>query len=62
MHRNVIADVYARITGRADAGSPPAFPTFEDGYRAACLVDAILDSHRRGGVWTTVDARSEVTA
>ena len=24
----------------------PSFPTFEDGYRAACLVDAILDSHR----------------
>jgi predicted dehydrogenase len=59
--RNVIADVYARITGHTDPGSPPSFPTFEDGYRAACLVDAVLDSHRRGSVWTTVDARSEIT-
>ena len=32
----------------------PAFATFEDGYRAACLVDAVLESHRRGGVWTDV--------
>ena len=42
-------------------GSRPSFPTFEDGYHAACLVDAILDSHRRGGVWTTVHAKPEVT-
>ena len=59
--RNVIADVYARITGHTESGSPPSFPTFEDGYRAACLVDAVLYSHRRGGVWTTVDAQSEIT-
>ena len=32
---------------------PPAFATFEDGYRAAAIVDAILESHRRGSVWTT---------
>src|SRR4026209_1375958 len=41
--RNVIADVYARIAGHAGPGSPPSFPTFGDGYRAACLVDAVLD-------------------
>jgi hypothetical protein len=58
--RNVIADVYARIAGRVDPEQPPAFPTFVDGYVAACLVDAILDSHRRGGVWTTVHTKSEV--
>jgi hypothetical protein len=28
--------------------------TFEDGYRAACVVDAVLQSHRHGGVWTDV--------
>jgi predicted dehydrogenase len=39
----------------------PPFPTFEDGYQAACIVDAVLDSHRRGGVWTAVHAKSEVT-
>jgi predicted dehydrogenase len=53
---NVMRDVYRTI---ADGGSmtgtlPPAFATFEDGYRAACLVDAVLESHRRGGVWTEV--------
>jgi hypothetical protein len=35
---------------------PPSFATFEDGYRAAAIVDAILESHRRGSVWTTVEA------
>jgi predicted dehydrogenase len=66
--RNVIADVYAQITSRSERTGPtvgpderPSFPTFEDGYRAACLVDAVLDSHRRGSVWTTVDAQSEIT-
>jgi predicted dehydrogenase len=53
---NVIRDVYGFIaSGRAPADSkPPAFATFDDGYRAACVVDAILDSHAAGGVWTKV--------
>jgi hypothetical protein len=38
----------------AGAPRPPAFATFEDGYRANCLVDAMLASAGRGGVWTTV--------
>src|SRR5262245_6291559 len=54
--RNVLRDVYHFIAaGHAPADAkPPAFATFEDGYHAACVVDAILDSHRRGGVWTGV--------
>jgi predicted dehydrogenase len=32
-----------------------ATPNFEDGYRAACVVDAILDSAEGGG-WVDVDA------
>lgn len=53
---NVIRDIYTYI---ADGGvraeqRPPAFATFEDGYRVACLVDAVLESHRNGGVWTKV--------
>ncbi len=54
--RNLLQDVYMYIAdgGAAAAGRPPAFPTFEDGYRGACIVDAILESHRRGGVWTQV--------
>ena len=55
---NVIRDIYTCIA----RGSPrveqrrPAFATFEDGYRVACLVDAVLASHAGGGVWTKVPA------
>ena len=34
---------------------PPAFATFEDGYRANCIVEAILESAGKGSVWTTVN-------
>jgi predicted dehydrogenase len=53
---NVMRDVYSFIAeGRAASDpKPPAFATFEDGYHAACVVDAILESHRRGGLWTGV--------
>ena len=49
-------DIYGFIaSGRApDEAKPPAFATFDDGYRAACVVDAILKSHADGGVWTGV--------
>jgi hypothetical protein len=30
--------------------------TFEDGYASALVVDAVLRSHRAGGVWTPVAA------
>jgi predicted dehydrogenase len=53
--RNVVSDIYEVIAGRQSRESlPPAFATFKDGYEAACLVDAVLESHRRGGVWTDV--------
>jgi len=54
-------DVYAFVaSGKRPADPrPPAFATFEDGYRAAAIVDAMLDSHRRGGAWTKVDSRIE---
>ena len=53
---NVMRDVYGVIAagGRPGAAHPPAFATFEDGYDSACVVDAILESHRQGGVWTGV--------
>ena len=55
---NVIRDVYGVIAGdrRPADARPPAFATFEDGYHSACVVDAILESHRQGGVWTAVSA------
>src|SRR2546429_546452 len=48
---NVMRDIYAFIAdGRTMSDlRPPAFATFEDGYHAACIVDAVLESHRRGG-------------
>ncbi len=52
---NVMRDVYGVIaTGGGASSATPAFATFEDGYRATCIVDAILESHRRGGAWTNV--------
>jgi predicted dehydrogenase len=54
--RNVMSDVYDAIAsgGFHEDGQPPAFATFEDGYRSACIVDAILRSHRAGAAWMAV--------
>ena len=53
---NVMKDIYSFIASgrKANEAKPPAFATFDDGYRAACVVDAILKSHADGGVWTGV--------
>ena len=56
---NVMRDIYAVIAARDRGESlarPPAFATFEDGYHSACIVDAVIESHRRGAVWTEVAA------
>jgi len=53
---NVLRDVYAAIAHHPVEPPPSTLATFEDGYHAACLVDAVLASHRRGGVWTAVQA------
>jgi predicted dehydrogenase len=53
---NVMRDIYEFIAAGKKPGEarPPAFATFDDGYRANCIVEAILASARAGGVWTTV--------
>jgi predicted dehydrogenase len=53
---NVMRDIYDVIARGPSPAEPrpPAFATFEDGYRAACIVDAILASAKQGGVWTKV--------
>jgi len=58
--RNVMRDIYTFIRDghRPSDPHPPAFATFEDGYRAACIVDAVLESHKRGAVWTRVESES----
>ena len=52
---NVIRDAYEWIReGAAPDRKPAMLPTFEDGYRSACLIDAMLRSHAAGGVWEKV--------
>ena len=52
---NLLRDIYAVVQHRSNRPAA-AFSTFEDGYRVACLIDAVLESHRQGGVWTAVQA------
>lgn len=53
---NLMRDIYQFIAeGRKPSDAhPPAFATFEDGYRANCVVEAILASAAKGGTWTEV--------
>ena len=53
---NLMRDIYGFIAEGKKPGDahPPAFATFEDGYRANCIVEAILDSAAKGSVWTKV--------
>jgi len=53
---NLMRDIYGFIaSGKSPKDAhPPAFATFEDGYRANCVVEAILKS-AKAGAWTKVD-------
>ncbi len=53
---NLMRDIYGFIADgkKATDPHPPAFATFEDGYRANCIVEAILTSAKKGSVWTKV--------
>ena len=51
-----VADVYAAVAGEA----PDGLPTFDDGYRAAAVTDAVLRS-RADGAWVDVARRPEAT-
>ena len=54
---NLMRDIYEFIAEgkKASDPHPPAFATFEDGYRANCIVEAILQSASKGSVWTKVE-------
>jgi predicted dehydrogenase len=54
---NLMRDIYGFIAeGKKPSDPhPPAFATFEDGYRANCIVEAILQSAQKGSTWTKVD-------
>ncbi len=53
---NLMRDIYGFIAAgkKPTDAHPPAFATFEDGYRANCIVEAILESATKGSVWTKV--------
>lgn len=50
---NVMRDIYAAVL-EPGAERRPAMATFDDGVAAACLVEAVVRSHRGGGVWMSV--------
>ncbi len=52
---NIIRDGYAWIrNGAAMKDKPAPLPTFDDGYRSTCIIDAMLKSAHAGGVWQRV--------
>src|SRR5215217_6776176 len=53
---NLMRDIYGFIAAGKKPGDahPPACATFEDGYRANCVVEAILESAKKGSAWTEV--------
>ena len=54
---NLMRDIYGFIAAgkKPTDAHPPAFATFEDGYRANVIVEAILESAGKGSVWTKVN-------
>jgi predicted dehydrogenase len=66
---NLMRDAYGWIREGAQPEAKPAMlPTFDDGYRSTCLVEAMLKSHVNGSVWEDVkyvrpgEAKQGVTA
>jgi predicted dehydrogenase len=53
---NVMRDIYGFVAAgkKPSDPHPAAFATFEDGYRANCIVEAIMQSAKQGSVWTKV--------
>lgn len=52
---NLIRDAYGWIREGARPETKPAMlPTFDDGYRSACVIEAMLRSHAAGGIWENV--------
>ena len=54
---NLMRDIYGFIAAGRKPGDahPPAFATFEDGYRANVLIETMLESAKKGSVWTKVN-------
>jgi predicted dehydrogenase len=57
---NVISAAYGWIRdGGTPETKPDMLPTFSDGYRSACIIEAILRSHSSGGAWEQVRCVAE---
>lgn len=54
---NIMRDIYGFIAAgkKSTDARPPAYASFEDGYRANVIVESILESARAGSVWTKVN-------
>jgi predicted dehydrogenase len=54
--RNVMSNIFEFIASGKDPRTADGvlFPTFEQGHRVAAIAEAIVESARRGGVWTGV--------
>jgi predicted dehydrogenase len=57
---NLMRDIYGFIAAGpgANAAYPPTVATFQDGYSCNCIIEAILESAKQGGVWSPVDNSS----
>ncbi|MBI3652012.1 MAG: Gfo/Idh/MocA family oxidoreductase [Acidobacteria bacterium] len=56
--KNLMSSIYSFIAAGYSPSSDAdkiTFPTFEDGYRANCVVDAIVRSNQNRSMWTTVE-------
>jgi predicted dehydrogenase len=56
--KNLMSSIYSFIAEERDMTKDAdkiAFPTFEDGYRVNCVVDAIVRSNQNRSVWTDVE-------
>jgi predicted dehydrogenase len=52
---NLMRDAYGWIREGAQPDAKPSMlPTFDDGYRSTCLIEAMLKSHANGSVWEDV--------
>ena len=52
LYRNFAAVLEARLVGRDPTPEELDFPTIDDGVRGMAFIDAVVDSSKRGGVWT----------
>ena len=52
LYRNFAAALEARLAGRDPTSEELDFPTIDDGVRGMAFIDVVVDSSKRGGVWT----------